>query len=59
MIIRMRNGSTLAIFGVVATIAVLTLSEQPHLISLFSFDMDSDKVDFANFLTKHGKSYGT
>lgn len=56
----MRTGFTLAAVGVVATIAVVALSERPQFTSLFStFELTQDNIDFANFLAKHGKSYGT
>lgn len=56
----MRTGFTLAAVGVVATIAVVALSERPQFTSLFStFELSQDNIDFANFLAKHGKSYGT
>ncbi len=56
----MRTGFTLAAVGVVATIAVVALSERPQFTSLFStIELTQDNIDFANFLAKYGKSYGT
>jgi len=56
----MRTGFTLAVVGVVATVAVIALSERPQFTSLFStMELTQDNVDFANFVAKYGKSYAT
>ena len=56
----MKKGFTLAVVGVAATVAVIALSEQPKFTSLFStIEMSQDNVEFANFLARFGKSYGT
>ena len=56
----MRTGFTLAVVGVVATVAVIALSERPQFTSLFStMELTQDNVEFANFIAKHGKSYAT
>ena len=50
---------TLAVVGVVAAVAVIALSETPKYTSLYSMEVTKENVDFANFLAKFGKSYGT
>lgn len=58
----MRKGFavTLAVVGVAATVAVIALSEAPKYTSLFSTaDMKAENFEFANYLAKYGKSYGT
>jgi cathepsin L len=58
----MRKGFaiTLAVVGVAATVAVLALSEAPKLTQLFSsVDLKADHFEFAQFLARYGKSYGT
>jgi C1A family cysteine protease len=58
----MRKGFaiTLAVVGVAATVAVIALSDAPQYTKLFSsMDMKADNFEFANFLAKYGKSYGT
>jgi hypothetical protein len=56
----MKKGFTLAVVGVAATVAVIALSEQPKFTSLFStIEVSQDNVEFANFLARYGKSYGT
>ena len=56
----MRKGFTLAVVGVAATVAVIAVSERAQYTSLFdTMTFSQDNVDFANFLAKYGKSYGT
>jgi C1A family cysteine protease len=57
----MRQGFayTLAIVGVVATVAVIALNDNMSSTSLHQMEITQDNVDFANYLAKHGKSYAT
>ena len=57
----MRKGFaiTLAVVGTVAAVAVLALQDTPSYTSLFNMEVTQDNVDFANYLAKYGKSYGT
>ena len=50
---------TLAVVGTVAAIAVVALSEMPSSTSLYTMEVTQENVDFANYLAKYGKSYGT
>jgi len=57
----MRQGFayTLAVVGVVATIAVIGLNDNMSSTNLHQMEIDQDNVDFANYMAKHGKSYAT
>ena len=57
----MRQGFayTLAVVGVVATVAVIALNDSASSTNLHQMTVDQDNIDFANYLAKHGKSYGT
>ena len=50
---------TLAVVGTVAAVAVFALNERPSYTSLYQMEITQDNVDFANYLAKYGKSYGT
>ena len=49
---------TLAIFGVVATSALLAFSSIPKSTNFLSDHQDADAI-FSRYVAKHGKSYGT
>ena len=55
----MRQGFvyTLAVVGVVATVALIGLNDNMSSTNLM--EVNQDTVDFANFMAKHGKSYGS
>jgi len=50
---------SLAVVGVVATIAVIALNDNMSSTSLHQMEITQDNVDFANYIAKHGKRYGT
>lgn len=50
---------TLAVVGTVAAVAVLALNQAPASTSLFQVEINKENLDFANYLAKYGKSYGT
>lgn len=50
---------TLAVVGTVAAVAVFALNDQPASTSLFQIEINKENLDFANYLAKFGKSYGT
>ena len=50
---------TLAVVGLVATVAVIALNQAPASTNLYQMELNQDTLDFANFLAKYGKSYGT
>ena len=57
----MRQGFayTLAVVGVVATVALIAVNSDMSSTNLHQMEINQDNVDFANYLAKHGKSYGT
>jgi len=50
---------TLAVVGIAAAVAVFALSEVETGSNLYQMEVTRDNLDFANYLAKHGKSYGT
>ncbi|CDW90466.1 cathepsin l [Stylonychia lemnae] len=57
----MRQGFaiTLAVVGVAAAVAVIALNESYSSTNLHAMEITQDNIDFAQYLAKHGKSYGT
>lgn len=56
---RRSQAITLAVVGTVAAVAVFALTEAPASTSLYSMEVTKENLDFANYLAKFGKSYGT
>lgn len=56
---RRSQAITLAVVGTVAAVAVFALNEAPASTNLYSMEVTKDNLDFANYLAKYGKSYGT